>query len=114
LENDLEQSDLPKTIFIVSDMQFDQACKNNNKTNFEVIRKKYKKAKYKMPNLVFWNVNAIESDTPITVHDTGTALVSGYSPVVLKAVLESKVITPQDVMNTAILSERYSVVSYVK
>jgi len=114
LENDLEQSDLPKTIFIVSDMQFDQACKNNNKTNFEVIRKKYKKAKYKMPNLVFWNVNAIESDTPITVHDTGTALVSGYSPVVLKAVLESKVITPQDVMNTAILSERYSVVSYAK
>jgi hypothetical protein len=112
-KNKLSQDDLPERIFIVSDMQFDVACRSNSRTNFEQIKKQFKKAGYKMPQLVFWNVDARNNkDQPITIHDTGTALVSGCSPSILKAVLANEVITPTDVMNSAIETERYERIQY--
>lgn len=114
IKNRLSQDDLPERLFIVSDMQFDQACDNNSMTNFETARKKFEDAGYRLPQLVFWNVDARNNtnDSPITIHDTGTALVSGCSPSILKAVLENKVVTPVDVMNSAIEVERYSPIKY--
>ena len=102
------EDEMPRTIFIVSDMQFNQACSGH--TNLEAIRDKYAKAGYEMPQLVFWNVNAYGKEAPITVDDTGTCLVSGCSPAILKSVLSGEVITPVDVMNATIESPRYSTV----
>lgn len=101
--------DMPQKLIIVSDMQFDMACKSNKRTNFEQIQKLYRKAGYEMPQLVFWNVNS-HSNVPIQAHDTGTALVSGCSPSILKAVLTDKVITPVDVMRDAVYTDRYDLV----
>jgi hypothetical protein len=113
VKNELPQSELPERLFIVSDMQFDMACTNNSNTNFEFAKKKFEKHGYNLPQLIFWNVNARNSsDCPVTIHDTGTALVSGCSPSILKSVLENKIITPLDVMNSAIESERYDVIRY--
>jgi hypothetical protein len=103
-------SDMPEKIFIVSDMQFDQACQSNNKTNFEQIKKNYAKFGYNVPQLVFWNVNGA-SNVPMTVHDTGTCLVSGCSPSVLKAVLQGDIISPLDIMRQAVYTERYDLVA---
>ena len=102
-------SDMPEKIFIVSDMQFDQACQSNKRTNFEQIKKNYAKHGYKMPDLIFWNVNGT-SNVPMTVHDTGTCLVSGCSPSVLKAVLKGDVISPIDIMRQAVYTERYDLI----
>jgi hypothetical protein len=99
---------MPKKLIIVSDMQFDRACASNKRTNFEQVQKMYRKAGYEMPELVFWNVNAIGGNVPMTIHDTGTALVSGCSPSILKSVLGGKSITPVQVMNDAVYAERYS------
>jgi hypothetical protein len=88
-------------------MQFDQACASNKRTNFEQIQKMYRKAGYEMPELVFWNVNAIGGNVPMSIHDTGTCLVSGCSPSILKSVLSGKTITPVDVMKDAVYAERY-------
>jgi hypothetical protein len=103
-------SDMPEKIFIVSDMQFDQACQSNNKTNFEQIKKNYAKYGYTVPQLVFWNVNGT-SNVPITIHDTGTCLVSGCSPSILKAVLKGDIISAKDIMMNAVYTERYDLVS---
>jgi hypothetical protein len=89
-------------------MQFDSACKSNKRTNFEQIQKLYRKAGYEMPQLVFWNVNAIGGNVPMTAHDTGTCLVSGCSPSILKSVLTGNVITPVDVMKDAVYNDRYA------
>ena len=113
IKNDVPDAEMPKKLIIVSDMQFDQACASNKRTNFEQIEKMYHKAGYEMPQLVFWNVNAIGGNVPMTIHDTGTCLVSGCSPSILKSVLGGKVITPVDVMRDAVYTERYAPIGEV-
>ena len=111
--NSVAPEDMPEKLIIVSDMQFDQACASNKRTNFEQIQKLYRKAGYELPQVVFWNVNAIGGNVPIKADDTGTALVSGCSPSILKSVLSGKVISPEDVMRDAVYNERYSPVGEV-
>lgn len=107
LKNDVAAEDMPQKLIIVSDMQFDTACASNKRTNFEQIQKLYRKAGYEMPQLVFWNVNSY-ANVPMTVDDTGTCLVSGCSPSILKSVLGDKILTPVDVMRDAVYNDRYA------
>lgn len=110
--NNLTQGELPQSLIVISDMQFDHACTSNKRTNFEQMQKLYRKAGYEMPSVIFWNVNSA-SNVPMTVDDTGTALVSGCSPSILKAVLSRRIISPVDLMNDAIYTERYDAVGKV-
>jgi len=104
------QDQMPSSLIIVSDMQFDRSCNSNKRTNLEQMQKLYDKAGYTMPNIIFWNVCSA-SNVPMTIDDRGVALVSGCSPSTMKAVLNSKVITAVDVMREAVYSSRYDAVS---
>ena len=106
IANKIPQEEIPKKIFIISDMQFDVATKSN-KTTFEKIDEKFKKYKIKRPDLVFWNVNA-KSDVPVLKDDNGTFLVSGASPSILSHALNTKSQTPYEFMIEVLTSERYS------
>ena len=74
-----------------------------------MIRRKYNDANYEMPNVVFWNINAHEN-VPVRFDEKGTALVSGFSPSIMKAVLAADMdsMTPEAVMKKAVMSDRYS------
>ena len=96
---------MPEKIIIVSDMQFNNCT--NNSTNFEEIEKKYSNSKYKRPNIIFWNVNGSITDFPVTVDDNGTCLISGFSPSIMKSVMETKEFNSYEIMRTTIDSERY-------
>ena len=111
LNNKIAHKDMPNALYIISDMAHDVGTVGNNKTNFEVIKQKYKNAGYEMPKLIWWNVNAIDNQSPVTVNDEGTCLVSGCSPSILKSVLSAKVFTPSDVMLETINKARYDVVT---
>jgi len=111
--NNVAPEDMPQKLIIVSDMQFDQACSSNKRTNFDQIQKLYRKAGYEMPQLVFWNVNAIGGNVPMTIHDTGTCLVSGCSPSILKSIMTDKVVTPVDTMNDTVYGDRYAAIGEV-
>ena len=105
LKNNTPENELPETIYIISDMEFDSCCET--RTNFEVIEEKYKQAGYKIPNIVFWNVYARSGNNlPTQKNKQGVALVSGLSPVIFKIVVENK--TPEQVMLDTINLERYS------
>ena len=107
--NNIDADEMIDTLFIVSDMQFDQACDNTG-TNYEAAKKKFEAAGYKFPEVVFWNVNAYGKDQPVTKDDRGTCLVSGASPSILKSALAVEVMTPVDMMDAVIESERYAAV----
>lgn len=104
VKNNVSQDELPETLYIISDMEFDSACRS--RVSFDVIKDKYAQVGYKMPNLVFWNVNASGSNLPVRHNEQGVALVSGFSPNIFKMVVENK--TPEEVMFSVINSERYS------
>lgn len=108
VRNRVSQKDMPTTLFIISDMEFDQGCLNNNKTNFQVMQQKYKEAGYKMPIIVFWNVNARNNQVPVTQDERGVYLVSGASPSTFKQVLVNRAYDPQDFMMKVLGSERYT------
>lgn len=109
VKNKLPQSELPETIYIISDMEFDYCvCSGNEKfTNYELAKKKFKKKGYTLPNVVFWNVAARTGQVPVTMHQSGTALVSGASPKIFDMV-KSGDINPYAVMMEIIESERYA------
>jgi hypothetical protein len=111
-KNRVPEGEMPRKLIIVSDMQFDSCCHGASVTNFEAIRIKYAQAGYSMPELVFWNVDD-GGNVPMKMHDTGTCLVSGCSPSILKAVLTDGVTTPVGVMRDAVYTERYDSVGMV-
>lgn len=106
-EYKVSEKEMPSVLYIVSDMQFDEAVEDNSMTNFETIQNKYKNAGYKLPRIVFWNVNSY-SDIPIKITDNGICLVSGCSPSILKSVLSGKIMTPWDAMINTINVDRYN------
>jgi len=111
-QNNLTQEEMPTTLLLISDMEFDQATRNNKKTNFEKIRKEYADSNYTMPEIVFWNVNGRAGNVPVQQHESGTALVSGASPSIVKSVLNGDV-SPIKTMLTTLNNERYEIFSGV-
>jgi hypothetical protein len=101
----LSEDDMPTKILIISDMEFDEATPRS--TNYEVIRMKYRQAGYKMPQVIFWNVNGRTGNSPVQKDDYGTGLVSGFSPSILKSVLKGEIVTPVQLMLDTVLTDRY-------
>jgi hypothetical protein len=110
ISNGVKEKDMPKKIIILSDMEFNAACPSNRNTNLEVIQAKYKAAGYKMPSIVFWNLNGNSTQTPVKSDTNGTCLVSGYSPSILKTILSGKTTTPYDEMLKVLEAERYAAI----
>ena len=100
--------EMPKTLLIMSDMQFNGSVDAPNDRAFDMIKRQYADAGYNMPNVVFWNLNA-HDNVPVSFTEQGVALVSGFSPAILKSVLGGKSLTPYDVMMTAVDTPRYRV-----
>lgn len=103
----LKEEDMPKTLIILSDMQFDRAA--SGKTNFKDFKQKYKNAGYEMPNIVFWNLNDRNGTVPVKADASGAVLVSGFSPALMKSIVSGEDVTPLGMMDKIILDERYTV-----
>jgi Domain of unknown function (DUF2828) len=110
VKNNLPKDEVVKKLYIISDMQFNQACEGANVHIFKNMAKKFESKGYDFPNIVFWNVNAY-GNTPMTMNDMGVQLVSGFSPSIMKQLLNSDGKTPYDFMLNVIDSERYAEVT---
>ena len=106
---DVPQEEMPEMLLIMSDMQFDQ-CARFDDSAMEMIRRKFEVAGYELPKIVFWNINA-KDNVPVKYDTRGVALVSGFSPAIMKAVLSADTdqFTPEAIMWKAIGSDRYAV-----
>ena len=92
LRPDVKKEDIPQNIIIISDMEFDAArlwSDNNSGTLMEHIADKWRAWGLKMPNLIFWNVQARQNNIPMTVKD-GITFVSGFSPVLFEQIMKGK------------------------
>jgi hypothetical protein len=107
-KNKVAEADMPKYILVLSDMQFN-FCAKYDDSAIGMIERKYAAAGYAMPKIVFWNLNA-HDNVPVRADKSGVALVSGFSPAVMKSVLAAKQFTPRDIMLETINQPRYCVV----
>jgi hypothetical protein len=108
VDNNVAEEDMPKILLILSDMQFNQ-CTKYDDTAMKMIQRKYEKAGYEMPRVVFWNINAADN-VPVKFDTRGTALVSGFSPAIMQSILAGDVenFTPEAVMLQAVMKDRYN------
>lgn len=111
----MKQEDIPD-VLIISDMEFNSATtirydRSNDrmKTLFETIAGKFKAKGYKMPGLVFWNVNSRTNAMPLQQNDCGLKLLSGFSQNILKMAMSNK-LDPFDVLKDMLLSARYEAI----
>jgi hypothetical protein len=123
MRNGCKQEDLPQNIIIISDMEFDAcACpgwgsRGMNFTSFntrnadtllENIAKKWENYGYKMPHLVFWNVDCRNENIPM-LGDGPISYVSGFSPSIFETIMSGK--TGYDLMMEKLNSERYACIN---
>lgn len=109
----IPENEMPGTIYVISDMEFDEANGKGygsegllGKTNHEVIKEKYQKAGYKIPRVVYWNVDSKQDNVPVEKNELGVALISGFSPTAFKLAIDENA-TPMSFMLDTINTERY-------
>ena len=124
VKHNVSQDQMPDKILILSDMQFDEATSTRsywgsrsdnaaewNPTAQQMIEKMYAAAGYKMPKIVYWNLQSRHGDVPVSFDKQGTALISGFSPAIMTSLLGADDFTPVAIMDKTIMGERYSRIS---
>jgi hypothetical protein len=105
---DLPADQLPNRIIIVSDMEFDKASTApGSERLFQTITNKWRGTGYRVPHLVFWNVNAKNENSPMTMSDAGVQFVSGNSPTTFKALIKGELLDAYSMMLSTLNADRY-------
>ena len=104
------QSELPSTLYVISDMEFDACTGHADETCFENAGKRYARYGYKLPRVVFWNVQSRSRQQPVQQNDQGVALVSGCTPQLFSLVTRGQ-LTPLACMYDILHSQRYACIT---
>jgi len=114
--------EMPSKIVIFSDMQFNNCVSfggNITGSKFgnpitpvsvnamDMIRLEFQNAGYKLPTVIFWNLNGDSGNSPVKFDETGTALVSGFSPAIMKNLLGGEDMSPLSIMLKTVMIQRY-------
>ena len=95
---------MPTMLLVLSDMQFDESqnsYRGQFKTHFSHMEEEFEKAGYDFPKIVFWNLDA-HFGTPAKCSDDSVAMVSGFNPKIMEAVLNAEDFNPISVMLEAL------------
>ena len=111
--------DMPQTLYIFSDMEFDSCVTGNSRDRYgyrnylnqsgvetllEKIAKEWAAAGYELPRVIFWNLRAASQNIPALGGRFG--YVSGFSMNMVECILSGK--DGYDLMLEKLLSERYA------
>lgn len=112
IDNHCSSDEIPQNLIIISDMEFNSCATSNgygrlsaNSSLFEQMRAKWETYGYKMPKLVFWNVDA-RQDNFAMKDEENVSYVSGFSPVLFEQIMKGK--TAQDLMYDKLNDKRYA------
>lgn len=117
VKNKMSQEELPANLLILSDMEFDAATRSNvngktvspDEKLFDTFAKRYAAYGYRLPRLVFWNICSRTGTVPVKENALGVALVSGFSPTIVKMVLSGET-NPYKVLVEQLSAPRYDAV----
>lgn len=109
-KNNVSQEEMPKAIVVISDMEIDY-CGDKNWSFYDKMEKKFQKAGYVIPNVIFWNVYSRHDLFHADAARKGVQLASGQSVTVFKQVLQNLGFNPIEAMENTINSERYDCIT---
>lgn len=109
INSNASQEELPEVLYIISDMEFNAAVRDPDKTVYENAREKFERYGYKLPAVVFHNVNSWQMQAPVTAHTRGAALASGAGTTNLQHKFDGNT-TPMSHMLRVLESERYAMI----
>ena len=101
-------------------MEFNHATGNRwsrndndwNPSAMAMIDEMFTEAGYVRPGIIFWNINSRGGNFPASFDEMGTALISGFSPSIMKSVISNpNSLTPVNIMKETVNSERYELVT---
>ena len=98
-KHDVDPKSMPTMLLCLSDMQFDDSQYGG--FHYEEMKERYNSAGYEFPKLVFWDLEA-HAGQPAQCSDENVAMISGFSPAIMKAVLNAEEFNPIDVMLEAL------------
>ena len=110
VRGNVPQEELPETLYLISDMEFNACVQNASVSNFASAKRRFAEHGYKLPQIVFWNVASRNSNQPVTKNEQGAALVSGCTPRLFSMVASGD-LSPYSAMMEIIESERYAKIS---
>ena len=111
IENHCSQEEMPKSLIIISDMEIDEADGQNHRENFyDYASRVYEEHGYKIPNVVFWNVDSRHDVFLADKGRKGVQLVSGQSASTFKNLIGCVDKTPVEMMYSVLNSERYQAI----
>lgn len=105
--NNLDQSEIPSTVLILSDMEFDYCGEG---VVFDRIQLDWDAVGYKMPKLVFWNICGRTGGIPMKENENGVVLLSGFSPTVYKMAMNNET-DPYAALIRVVMDSRYDPVT---
>ncbi|KAF9361330.1 hypothetical protein BGX26_004188 [Mortierella sp. AD094] len=117
IKNKVANEDMVKTLFIFSDMEFDQAVRGAHQgepfTNYATVKRQFEHAGYELPQIVFWNLRGSNvGNKPAKATQDRVAMVSGYSGMLMKLFLEggdmAEALNPVRLMEKAIGTKEFS------
>jgi hypothetical protein len=125
ISQQISSQDMPERLYIFSDMEFDNCITFDDyyhrnwcdeytlesveeiNSDLEKIKKQWKVYGYKLPQVIFWNLNARQNRIPAI--GEGFSYVSGFSPSMIECILGGK--DGYDLMLEKLLSDRYKAVT---
>lgn len=105
----MPQEEMPSTILILSDMEFDASRHNFSARLFDSISEHYQARGYKLPRLVFWNLDSRTDTIPVKENEMGVALISGFSTNLAKMVMSNET-DPYKLLVKTLESDRYRII----
>jgi hypothetical protein len=111
VSHNVPEEKMPTIILILSDMEFDMGVRDYDTDTQTMIETRYKEFGYKVPKIVYWNLNSRTNENfPVLSDKKNVALVSGFSPSVVKSILNGNDFSPIGIMLDTINSERYELI----
>lgn len=97
-KHNITTEDMPKSLVIISDMQFDHATYACDMTWHDAMVKMFNDSGYEMLNIIYWNVDSRKDTFQVTSDYKGVQLSSGQSTSVFKSILNNIGKTPYEAM----------------
>lgn len=119
MRENVPAGELPSQVLIISDMEFDQASapwgfgsggtvwSPYTPLLFQQIEQRYRKAGYRMPRLIFWNVCGRTNTVPKMENERGLCLISGFSQNAAKIAADREETDPYESLLRVLDGPRY-------